>query len=198
VITLSRLYVTLSSAVISAKLHLTRRRGLKGFDSFGFWETATVCQYGPLVSENEPEQLLPNVMTHDEWSQLGTDAREQLYEAYVAEQQCSLPETIWSLLGTCSSFSAWEKCPWQSLPVHSREERNRAIMEKRIATTAEQLCEELPGEFAQYMQQVRKTPKEGRPHYGRFRQKFGRLGEREGVKYDKVYDWTIRRFSNIR
>jgi hypothetical protein len=70
-------------------------------------------------------------------------------------------------------------------------------MEKKIATTAEQLCEELPGEFAQYMQQVRKIPKGGRPHYGRFRQKFKRLAEREGVKYDNEYDWTIRRFSEI-
>jgi len=30
-----------------------------------------------------------------------------------------------------------------------------------------------------------------------FRQKLRRLAKREGVNYDNVYDWTIRRFSEI-
>ncbi|KAK3613354.1 hypothetical protein LTR56_027936 [Elasticomyces elasticus] len=87
------------------KLHLTRRRGLKGFDSFNSWEAATIYQYGPLVSENEQEQILPDVMSHDGWSRMGTEARERLYEAYLAEQRAvfthisDLAATIVSLPG---------------------------------------------------------------------------------------------------
>ncbi|KAK0258867.1 casein kinase I [Friedmanniomyces endolithicus] len=109
--------------------------------------------------------------------------------------QVQSPRDDLESLGYMLVFFCLGKLPWQSLPAHNRGERNRAIMEKKIATTAEQLCEELPGELAQYMQQVRKIPEGGRPHYGWFRQKFRRLAEREGVKYDNVYDWTIRRFS---
>jgi len=42
-------------------------------------------------------------------------------------------------------------------------------MEKKMATSAEQLCEELPEEFAQYMQEVKDIPAGFRPHYEELR-----------------------------
>jgi len=41
------------------------------------------------------------------------------------------------------------RLPWQGLQAHGRGEKNRAVMERKMATSAEQLCEELPDEFAQ-------------------------------------------------
>ena len=66
-----------------------------------------------------------------------------------------------------------------------------------MATSVEQLCEELPEEFAQYMQEVKDIPSGVRPHYDELRHKFRRLAVREGVRYDGVFDWTIRLFSEI-
>ncbi|KAK0953951.1 casein kinase I [Friedmanniomyces endolithicus] len=54
-------------------------------------------------------------------------------------------------------------------------------MEKKMATSAEQLCDELPEEFAQYMQELKDIPAGVRPHYEELRQKFRRLAVREGV-----------------
>ncbi|TKA64678.1 hypothetical protein B0A55_10631 [Friedmanniomyces simplex] len=51
-----------------------------------------------------------------------------------------------------------------------------------MATSAEQLCEELPEEFAQYVQEVKDIPDGVRPHYEKLRQKFRRLAVREGVR----------------
>ncbi len=68
------------------------------------------------------------------------------------------------------------------------------VMEKKMATSPEQLCEKLPKEFAEYMQEVQDIPNGGRPHYERFRHKFRNLARKEGVKYDNVFDWTIRLF----
>ncbi|KAK1053626.1 casein kinase I [Friedmanniomyces endolithicus] len=95
------------------------------------------------------------------------------------------------------AFFLLGKLPWQCLQAHGRGEKNRAVMEKKMATSAEQLCEELPEEFAQYMQEVKDIPQGGRPHYEKLRHKFRRLAVKEGVKYDNVFDWTIRRFSEI-
>ncbi|KAK1050695.1 casein kinase I [Friedmanniomyces endolithicus] len=55
-------------------------------------------------------------------------------------------------------------------------------MEKKMATSVEQLCEELPEEFAQCMQEVKDIPAGVRPHYDELRHKFRRLAVREGVR----------------
>ncbi|KAK3669528.1 Casein kinase I isoform epsilon [Recurvomyces mirabilis] len=98
-------------------------------------------------------------------------------------------------LGYMIAFFLLGKLPWQGLQSHGREEKNRVVMEKKIATSPEQLCEKLPAEFAEYMQEVQDVPNGGRPHYERFRHKFRELARKEGVKYDNVFDWTIRLFS---
>ncbi|KAK0822892.1 serine/threonine protein kinase [Friedmanniomyces endolithicus] len=74
----------------------------------------------------------------------------------------------------------------------------RAVMEKKMATSAEQLREELPEEFAQYMQEVKDIPTGVRPHCEELRHKFRRLAVREGVRYNHVFDWTICLFSEIK
>ncbi|KAK0268517.1 casein kinase I [Friedmanniomyces endolithicus] len=109
--------------------------------------------------------------------------------------QVQSPRDDLESLGYMLVFFRLGKLPWQGLPVHGRAKKNCAIMEKKIVTSAELLCEELHEEFAQYMQEVKDIPKGVRPLHGGFRQKLRRLANREGVKYDNVYDWTIRRFS---
>lgn len=63
-----------------------------------------------------------------------------------------------------------------------------------MATSAEQLCENLPEEFTQYMQEVKAIPNGGRPDYERLRRKFRSLAAMEGVRYDNVFDWTKRHY----
>ena len=63
-----------------------------------------------------------------------------------------------------------------------------------MATSAEQLCEKLPGEFTQYMQEVKAIPNGGCPDYEQLRSKFQRLAARESISYDNVFDWTIRQY----
>ncbi|KAK1050080.1 serine/threonine protein kinase [Friedmanniomyces endolithicus] len=71
---------------------------------------------------------------------------------------------------------------WQGLQAHGRGEKHRAIMEKKMTTSTEQLCKELPEEFAQYMQEVKDIPDGVRPHHEELRHKFRRLAVREGVR----------------
>ncbi|KAK1812543.1 casein kinase I [Friedmanniomyces endolithicus] len=101
-------------------------------------------------------------------------------------------------LGYMMVFFVLGRLPWQGLQAYGRGEKTRAVMEKKMATSAEQLCEELPEEFAQYMQEVKDIPAGVRPHYDELRHKFRRLAVREGVRYDHVFDWTRLLFSEIK
>lgn len=91
-------------------------------------------------------------------------------------------------------FFALGKLPWQGLHAHGRKEKIRAVMEGKIATSAEQLCEKLPEEFTQYMQEIKAILSGGHPDYNRLRSRFRGLAATEGVKYDNVFDWTIRHY----
>ncbi|KAK1051658.1 casein kinase I [Friedmanniomyces endolithicus] len=65
------------------------------------------------------------------------------------------PKDDLETLGYMMAFFARGRLPWQGLQAHGRGEKNRAVVEKKMATLMEQLCEELPEEFAQYMQEVK-------------------------------------------
>ena len=57
------------------------------------------------------------------------------------------------------------RLPWQGIPVKNKEERYRAIMEKKVATPAEQLCLGFPEEFANYVNYTRNLEYEQDPDY---------------------------------
>ncbi|KAK3615652.1 hypothetical protein LTR56_026458 [Elasticomyces elasticus] len=78
-------------------------------------------------------------------------------------------------------FVLW-RLPWQGSQAHGRAGKTRAVMQKTMATSVEQLCEELHEEFAQYMQEVKNIPARARPHYDELRHKSRRLAMREGVR----------------
>jgi hypothetical protein len=86
------------------------------------------------------------------------------------------------------------RLPWQGLNVRGRGEKNRAVMEKKMTTSADQLCETLPVEFAQYMQEVKAISDGDRPDYERLRWQFRVLATKEGIRYDNVFDWTIHHY----
>ena len=100
-------------------------------------------------------------------------------------------------LGYMMVFFLLGRLQWQGLNVHGRGEKNRAVMEKKMTISADQLCEKLPEEFGQYMQEVKAIPDGGRPDYVRLRQQFQILAAKEGVRYDNVFDWTISHYLEI-
>ncbi|KAK1809306.1 casein kinase I [Friedmanniomyces endolithicus] len=110
--------------------------------------------------------------------------------------QAQSPKDDLESLGYMMAFFARGRLPWQGLQAHGRGEKNRAVMEKKMATSVEQLCEELPEEFAQYMQEVKDIPSGVRPHYDELRHKFRRLAVREGVSA-KYSTPTTRRKKNV-
>jgi len=60
--------------------------------------------------------------------------------------------------------------PWQGTKAQTKHEKYQLIMEKKMSTTSELLCNGLPEEFQNYLQQVMDLSFEEQPSYELYRQ----------------------------
>ncbi|KAL1854360.1 hypothetical protein VTK73DRAFT_8767 [Phialemonium thermophilum] len=102
-------------------------------------------------------------------------------------------------LGYVLLYLARGSLPWQGLDAPSQDEKERRIKEMKTRSTGEMLCEGvLPREFGTYLDYVRSLPAGHKPDYTYLRKLFRRLFRTQGFQYDKVYDWTLKRFNELR
>jgi hypothetical protein len=94
-------------------------------------------------------------------------------------------------------YFAGGSLPWQSLKAATEGERNERIKEKKMDTPVEELCRDLPEEFATYVKYVRDLAFNKRPNYSYLRKLLRNLFVSEGFEYDYVFDWTIKKFFMI-
>jgi casein kinase 1 len=81
--------------------------------------------------------------------------------------------------------------PWQGLKAHHKNEHCIQIMEKKMTTPVEVLCQHYPHEFVTYLNYCRNLRFEDRPDYAYLRRLLKDLFFREKYQYDFVFDWTI-------
>jgi len=92
------------------------------------------------------------------------------------------------------------RLPWQGIPVKNKEERYRKIMEKKIETSPEELCQGFPEEFINYIHYTRNLEYEQDPDYGFLKSLFLNVLKKEGFIVDCYYDWdkeTIKYFRDF-
>ena len=95
-------------------------------------------------------------------------------------------------LGYIFVYFARGSLPWQG-------QRDERIKEIKNSTTGDALCEGvLPSEFAAYINYARSLGFDDKPDYSHLRGAFRRRFRAEGFKYDNVFDWTVKRFNEIR
>ena len=91
-------------------------------------------------------------------------------------------------------YFAKGELPWQGLKAPNSTEKDRLVMERKIALSVEALCEGLPQEFAQYMKYVKSLKHGARPDYALLRNLFHGVAQKYGIEYDNVFDWTLRMY----
>lgn len=79
--------------------------------------------------------------------------------------------------------------PWQGLTAPTKRARYDQIMRKKAEMSPEDLCHQLPPEFALYMKYCRQLSFEDRPDYSYLRKLFRDIFVRENYKADFIYDW---------
>ena len=81
--------------------------------------------------------------------------------------------------------------PWQGLIATDQTQKEELILEEKRRINTEDLCEDLPQEFAVYFDYIGSLNFDEKPKYSYLRKIFRDLFMREGFDYDHVYDWTI-------
>ena len=81
--------------------------------------------------------------------------------------------------------------PWQGLQGNSKKVKYDAISDKKIETSSEELCKNLPSEFTTYMNYCKSLQFEQMPDYQYLRGLFRDLFEKCGYDNDNMYDWII-------
>ena len=84
--------------------------------------------------------------------------------------------------------------PWQNLRVGTQEDKYGKVLEVKMSTSAAQLCQGIPYEILQFVQEVKTTRGRDRPDYKQLRRFLRKLAMKNGWKYDNVFDWTICAF----
>ncbi|CAG9321598.1 unnamed protein product [Blepharisma stoltei] len=85
--------------------------------------------------------------------------------------------------------------PWMGIRAHSKKEKYDLIMQRKLDTRTEVLCQGFPQEFTTYMNYARGLRFEERPDYAYLKRMFKDLFFRENYQYDFIYDWTILNFN---
>jgi casein kinase I homolog HRR25 len=87
--------------------------------------------------------------------------------------------------------------PWQNLKAATKKQKYDRIMEKKMMTSTEELCNGFPEEFARFLSYTRSLKFEEKPDYAEWRKIFRDLFITQGFQHDYVFDWTVK-LQNIR
>lgn len=87
--------------------------------------------------------------------------------------------------------------PWQGLKVDKKEDRYKKIYEKKKVTSPEELCQNFPNEFTQYITYCRNLAFEQEPDYAYLRGLFKKVMDLYGYQYDNEFDWSKKVSYNL-
>lgn len=100
-------------------------------------------------------------------------------------------------LGYVFVYLARGSLPWQGMKAANDKEKNELVKNSKMSLSGENLCEDLPEEFATYINYTRSLRFEEKPNYAYLRKLFRDVSRARGYKYDNIFDWTEKRFNEI-
>jgi serine/threonine protein kinase len=82
--------------------------------------------------------------------------------------------------------------PWQNLQATNKKEKYDQILQKKVETPIDILCQNLPMEFGSFLEYCRKMKFNERPDYSYILRMFKDLFFKHGYIYDMIYDWSLQ------
>jgi len=86
--------------------------------------------------------------------------------------------------------------PWMGMKGKNKKEKYDKIMEKKIGTSLDKLCENLPNEFIDILNYPRKLKFEDEPDYFYVNDLINKMMKRFEYKMDYKYDWFVLDYNN--
>ena len=87
--------------------------------------------------------------------------------------------------------------PWQGLKAKNMKDKYEKIMEKKISTPIETLCQGLPQQIQVFIQYTRDLRFDDKPDYDKLKRIIRLMAESEKIKYDNVFDWVVKKRENV-
>ena len=81
--------------------------------------------------------------------------------------------------------------PWQGLAANTKRQKYERILERKISTSTDVLCQGVPAEFRLYFEHTRSLKFDDRPDYDYLKRLFRELFFRKGFTYDNMFDWEV-------
>ena len=88
--------------------------------------------------------------------------------------------------------------PWQGIPGKNKDERYKKILQKKMETSAQELCEGFPKEFEEYIEYTRAMEYEEEPEYDRLRNYFTSVLDKKKEVFDYIYIWSTEEEKQLR
>lgn len=83
--------------------------------------------------------------------------------------------------------------PWQGLKTKNMNEKYEKIMEKKISTPVDVLCDNFPEEIKLFLNYTRELRFDDRPDYGYLKKLIKSVMDREKFENDYNFDWVIKK-----
>jgi serine/threonine protein kinase len=80
--------------------------------------------------------------------------------------------------------------PWQNMDAKDKKEKYEKILEKKLLTTPDTLCHDLPPEFITLLKYVRSLQFDSKPDYDFFRKQFEDILANNNLTDDKIFCWN--------
>ena len=86
------------------------------------------------------------------------------------------------------------KClPWQGMKCQSRKEKQEKIYERKLHTSIDALCLNLPKEFQEFLLYARQLAFAEEPNYTYLFSLLKQVYQTVNIKNDGLYDWLVQR-----
>ena len=145
-----------------------------------------ICDFGLAKFYKDPHNG-KHIPYKDGKSQIGT-VRYCSINSHLGIEQSrrdDLESLFYTLIYFCNGF-----LPWQGIKAKNKNEKNQLILEKKISTSINEICKNLPNEFATLFNYIKNLKFEDKPNYLYLKELLGKIFNRNNYIYDLNFDFS--------
>lgn len=145
-----------------------------------------ICDFGLAQFYRDPKNG-KHIPYKDGNSLIGTARYSSIYSHLGMEQsrRDDLESLFYTLIYFCKGF-----LPWQGIKTKTKPEKYKLILEKKINTSINELCKNLPFEFNAFINYIKELKFEDKPNYLYLKGLLGRIFDRNNFIYDLNFDFS--------
>jgi len=144
-----------------------------------------ICDFG--LCKNFRDQKGKHIPFQDGKSLTGTSRYASIHSHLGYEQ--SRRDDLESLAYSLIYFSRGS-LPWMGTKAQNKQEKYKKILQIKLNSTVNVLCDKLPNEFIDFVNYIKDLAFDDRPNYQYLKSILGNIYDKYKYNYDTIYDFT--------